>query len=89
MLLVVILANGLLQNIVQPFAMGAALDLHPLAVLVLTIGAGCLFGMIGLVLAAPLASAVVHISRDLARARVRGRAGGGRRSCHSAPTRHA
>jgi predicted PurR-regulated permease PerM len=69
MLLVVILANGLLQNIVQPFAMGAALDLHPLAVLVLTIGAGCLFGMIGLVLAAPLASAVVHISRDLARAR--------------------
>ena len=69
MLLIVILANGLLQNIVQPFAMGAALDLHPLAVLVLTIGAGCLFGMIGLVLAAPLASAAVHISRDLARAR--------------------
>ena len=62
MLLIVILANGLLQNIVQPFAMGA--------VLILTIGAGCLFGMIGLVLAAPLASAVVHISRDLARARV-------------------
>jgi predicted PurR-regulated permease PerM len=70
MLVVVILANGLLQNIVQPFAMGSALDLHPLAVLVLTIGAGCLFGMIGLVLAAPLASAAVHISRDLARARV-------------------
>jgi putative heme transporter len=70
MLLIVILANGLLQNIFQPFAMGAALDLHPLAVLILTIGAGCLFGMIGLVLAAPLASAVVHISRDLARARV-------------------
>jgi len=70
MLVIVILANGLLQNIVQPFAMGSALDLHPLAVLVLTIGAGCLFGMIGLVLAAPLASAAVHISRDLARARV-------------------
>jgi len=69
MLLIVILANGLLQNIVQPFAMGAALDLHPLAVLILTIGAGCLFGMLGLVLAAPIASAVVHISRDLARAR--------------------
>jgi predicted PurR-regulated permease PerM len=69
MLLVVILANGLLQNIVQPFAMGSALDLHPLVVLVLTIGAGCIFGMLGLVLAAPIASAVVHISRDLARAR--------------------
>jgi predicted PurR-regulated permease PerM len=70
MLLVVILANGMLQNIVQPFAMGAALDLHPLAVLVLTIGAGCVFGMIGLVLAAPLASAAVHITRDLSRARI-------------------
>ena len=69
MLLVVILANGLLQNLVQPFAMGAALNLHPLAVLVLTIGAGCIFGMLGLVLAAPLASAVVHIMRDLTRAR--------------------
>ena len=70
MLLIVILANGMLRNIVQPFAMGSALDLHPLVVLVLTIGAGCIFGMLGLVLAAPIASAVVHISRDLARARV-------------------
>ena len=69
MLVIVLLANGLLQNLVQPFAMGAALDLHPLAVLVLTIGAGCVFGMVGLVLAAPLTSAAVHIMRDLARAR--------------------
>jgi putative heme transporter len=69
MLLVVILANGLLQNLVQPFAMGSALDLNPLVVLVVTIGAGCIFGMLGLVLAAPIASAAVHISRDLARAR--------------------
>jgi predicted PurR-regulated permease PerM len=70
MLLIVILANGLLQNVVQPFAMGSALDLHPLVVLVITIGAGCIFGMLGLVLAAPLASAAVHIARDLARARL-------------------
>jgi len=70
MLVIVLLANGLLQNLVQPFAMGAALDLHPLAVLVLTIGAGCVFGMVGLILAAPLTSAAVHIMRDLARARV-------------------
>lgn len=70
MLVIVILANGLLQNIVQPFAMGAALDLNPLAVLVISIGAGCIFGMIGLVLAAPLTSAAVHVTRDLSRARV-------------------
>jgi predicted PurR-regulated permease PerM len=74
MLVIVILANGLLQNLVQPFAMGAALDLHPLAVLVLTIGAGCIFGMLGLVLAAPLASAAVHILRDLAHVQVSSKA---------------
>jgi putative heme transporter len=69
MLLIVLLANGLLQNLVQPFAMGAALGLNPLVVLVLTIGAGCIFGTLGLVLAAPIASAAVHITRDLARGR--------------------
>jgi predicted PurR-regulated permease PerM len=69
MLVVVLLANGLLQNLVQPFAMGAALNLNPLVVLVVTIAAGCLFGGLGLVLAAPLASAAVHITRDLAQAR--------------------
>jgi putative heme transporter len=71
MLVIVLLANGLLQNVVQPIAFGATLDLNPLLVLVVTIGAGCLFGMVGLVLAAPLTSAVLHIGRDLTR--VRGR----------------
>jgi predicted PurR-regulated permease PerM len=69
MLVVVILANGLLQNLVQPFAMGSALDLNPLVVLVVTIGAGCVLGMLGLILAAPLTSAAVHISRELGAAR--------------------
>ena len=75
MLLIVILANGLLQNLFQPFAMGAALDLHPLVVLVVTIASGCLFGTLGLILAAPLLSAGVHISRDLGRARAQIEAG--------------
>jgi putative heme transporter len=75
MLVVVILANGLLQNIVQPIAFGATLDLNPLVVLIVTIGAGSLFGMVGLVLGAPLTSAAVHISRDLARARAAALAG--------------
>ena len=65
MLIIVLLANGLLQNILQPIAFGATLSLNPLVVLIVTIGAGCLFGMIGLVLAAPLVSAGVHIINDL------------------------
>jgi predicted PurR-regulated permease PerM len=69
MLVVVILANGLLQNIVQPIAFGATLELNPLVVLIVTIGFGAIFGMVGLVLAAPLTSAALHITRELAEAR--------------------
>lgn len=62
---VVLLANGVLQQLVQPIAYGAALKLHPLAVLIATIAGGCLFGAIGLVLAAPLLSAAVRISAEI------------------------
>jgi putative heme transporter len=68
MAVVALLANGPLQQIVQPIAYGAALGIHPLAVLVLTIGGGALFGIVGLVLAAPIAAAIVRISADLAKA---------------------
>ena len=69
MLVMVILGNGLLQNIVQPIAFGATLDLNPLVVLIVTIGFGSIFGMVGLVLAAPLTSAALHITRELAEAK--------------------
>jgi predicted PurR-regulated permease PerM len=76
MAVVSLLANGALQQMIQPLAFGAALGLHPLAVLVVTISAGSLFGMLGLVLAAPITSAIVHISHALARARAPAIAGG-------------
>ena len=66
---IVLLANGVLQQLVQPIAYGAALELHPLAVLIATIAGGCLFGTIGLILAAPLVSAAVRISAELTAAR--------------------
>jgi putative heme transporter len=62
---VALLANGALQQMIQPFVMGATLSLNPLVVLVVTIGAGALFGMVGLTLAAPLTSAAVHIANEL------------------------
>ena len=64
-----LLANGILQQLVQPFAYGAALGIHPLAVLIVTIGGGALFGAAGLILAAPLTSAVTRIAADLSAAR--------------------
>ncbi len=69
MIVVELLANGVLRQMVQPFAMGAALGIHPLAVLIVTIGGRALFGMVGLVLAAPLTSAVARITADLSKAR--------------------
>lgn len=67
--LIVLLANGVLQQMIQPIAYGATLGLHPLAVLIVTIAGGCLFGTVGLILAAPLLSAAVRISADLSAGR--------------------
>jgi predicted PurR-regulated permease PerM len=64
-----LLGNGILQQMVQPFAYGAALGIHPLAVLIVTIAGGALFGAAGLILAAPLTSAGVRIAADLSHAR--------------------
>jgi putative heme transporter len=85
MIVVQLLANGVLQQLVQPFAMGAALGIHPLAVLVVTIAGGALFGAVGLILAAPLTSAAVRISADLARARAEESEGGAAGQAAPAP----
>jgi putative heme transporter len=69
MIVVQLLANGLLQQMVQPIAYGAALGIHPLAVLIVTIAGGGLFGAVGLILAAPLTSAITRIAGDLSRNR--------------------
>lgn len=65
MAVVVFLANGPLQQVVQPIVYGATLRMNPLVVFSLTIAAGTLFGMVGMVLAAPLVSAAVQINRHL------------------------
>jgi predicted PurR-regulated permease PerM len=81
MVVLVLLANGVLQQLVQPIAYGAALQLHPLAVLIATIAGGCLFGTVGLVLAAPLLSAAVKIAADLTAA-----AEGGKEAASTPPS---
>lgn len=85
MAVIQLLANGMLQQIVQPIAYGAALGIHPLAALIATIGAGCLFGSIGLILGAPLVSAAVKISADLTNARAKTAEDGGPESTESPP----
>jgi predicted PurR-regulated permease PerM len=66
MIVIQLLANGILQQMIQPIAYGATLGIHPLAVLIVTIGGGALFGAVGLILAAPLTAAATRITADLA-----------------------
>jgi predicted PurR-regulated permease PerM len=69
MIVVQLLANGILQQMIQPIAYGATLGIHPLAVLIVTIAGGALFGAVGLILAAPLTSAATKIAADLSQKR--------------------
>ena len=69
MLVVVLAANLLLENFVEPKVMGRTLDIHPLVVLVVTALGGLLGGIVGLILAVP---ATVIASSGIARLRSRG-----------------
>lgn len=69
MLVVVLAANLLLENFVEPKVMGRTLDTHPLVVLVVTALGGLLGGIVGLILAVP---ATVIASNAIGRLRSRG-----------------
>jgi predicted PurR-regulated permease PerM len=65
MLVIVLLANGLIQNVLEPFALRTSLQLHPLAVLLTVTTAAALVGVVGAILAAPLVSAAVNVYSQL------------------------
>ena len=54
MLVVVLAANLVLENFVEPKVMGRTLDIHPLVVLIVTALGGLLGGIVGLILAVPV-----------------------------------
>lgn len=58
MILIVILANTLLQNLVSPFAFGATLQLSPPVVLLAAMLGGALAGVAGLTLSTPVTAIV-------------------------------
>lgn len=69
MLVVVLAANLLLENFVEPKVMGSTLHIHPVVVLVVTALGGVVGGIVGLILAVP---ATVIASNALVRLRARG-----------------
>lgn len=68
MLVLVLAANGPGQWVVQPLALGSSLDLHPIAVLFVTMAGSILAGPMGGVVAAPLTAVGVEAVRQIARA---------------------
>lgn len=65
MIVIVVIANGSLQTLLQPFAFGAALDLSPLVILLVTIAGGLIAGLVGVTFAAPFAAIVQHTLRQV------------------------
>lgn len=58
-----LVSNGTIQNAVSSWALGSALKIHPVVVLLATIIGGTVAGLIGMVLGAPLVAAVVRSLR--------------------------
>ena len=54
MLIVVLVANLLIENLVEPAITGRTLDIHPLMVLLVTALGGIIGGLVGLVMAVPI-----------------------------------
>ncbi|MDP9479921.1 MAG: AI-2E family transporter, partial [Actinomycetota bacterium] len=52
-------------NVLQPIVMSRAVDLHPALVVFALVVMGTLFGLLGIVLAVPLAAAVQVLVREL------------------------
>lgn len=68
LLVIVLLAQNLLQTVISARVMGESLNLHPLVVLVVTMLGGIFGGLLGAALGAPLAALLVNAGKRLSRA---------------------
>jgi predicted PurR-regulated permease PerM len=64
-LIVVLFAQNILQSVVQAWAIGSALSLHPLVVLIATTLGGIFGGLIGGMLGAPVAAMIVRATERI------------------------
>ncbi|MCB0986555.1 MAG: AI-2E family transporter [Acidimicrobiales bacterium] len=68
MLVVALAANLVIENLVEPMVTGRTLQIHPLAVLVVTTLGGIIGGVVGLIMAVPIAVISVRALPALRRA---------------------
>ncbi len=66
-LIAVLVSNGMIQSVVSSWAVGSALKLHPLVVLLATAVGGAIGGILAMMFAAPLVAIVIQTSGRLRR----------------------
>ncbi|MFF5228807.1 AI-2E family transporter [Dactylosporangium sp. NPDC000521] len=59
MLVIVLITQNILEGVLRPYVFGRALDLHPVAILAVTFVGGALAGLVGVLLAPPIAAIAV------------------------------
>ncbi|MET7425123.1 AI-2E family transporter [Dactylosporangium sp. NPDC005555] len=59
MLAIVLVTQNVLEGVLRPYIFGRALDLHPVAILLATLVGGALAGLVGVLLAPPIAAIAV------------------------------
>ena len=64
-LLVVLITYALDNGFVQPYVFGKSADMHPIVIILLIIGGGILFGLIGMLLAVPAATVIKTFSKEI------------------------
>ena len=64
-LLIVILTYAVDNGFVQPYIFGKSVDMHPIAIILLIIAGGTLFGLFGMLLAVPVATVVKTFTREI------------------------
>lgn len=65
MIAIVIVANLVLENLVQPRIMSGHLAIHPMLVVVVTTAGGVIGGLVGLVLAVPLTAICIDLAKRI------------------------
>lgn len=64
-LLVVLITYALDNGFVQPYVFGKSVDMHPIVIILLILSGGILFGIIGMLLAVPIATVVKTFSKEI------------------------
>jgi predicted PurR-regulated permease PerM len=67
-LIAVLVSNGMIQSVVNSWAVGGELELHPLVIFLVTIAAGTVGGVLLMILAAPLTAIVLRTVQRLQKA---------------------